>query len=302
MRKIKDSVLKCTFIIFTLLVMVLFISCLNCVSANKSNDVVDYILDKKEDNALSFINFEDITGIRFYSSWDYEHDVPLQYAYFTTLSLSDIIDCNWLETYYVQQPYEWLNITGYEQLNLEKLAKYFPKLTAVGIEGMEFSSLNGIENLEHLSIIRIDMPSNIRDISNLAEVKSLEYISLYGGRIKDISCINNMPRLLSLEIYSSKVTKLGNLNNLPNLTYINLEDNRLKNAEAIENCYTLKELNLSRNFLRDISFAANLPDLQTLNISNNKISDISCLTSLDNLIYVNCENNPINSFQPIVNI
>lgn len=241
----------------------LFISIGYTIIVN-NKEATQYIISQLHDNQIAT---ENITGIRFYCDWDYEADKPYQCVYFTTMNTDDIISCDWLNGYYVKKPYQYLNLAEHNIIDFKKLSKYFPNITALGIDrGMWFSSIHGIDRFNSLQIINIDLPINIRDISYLTNVKTLRYITLYNGILSNISCINNMPELEYLCIFSCRVSKLGTLNGLPKLKYLNLERNRIRNAEAIANCKSLEVLFLRGNRIKNTDFIDQLPQLRSVKI------------------------------------
>jgi len=130
---------------------------------------------------------------------------------------------------------------------------------------------------------------NIKDFSNLGNLKTVKELDLHNNNITIISGLEKLSSLQTLYLQGNKITEIGGLDTLENLGYLYLSNNKIKDITRLTNLKNLKILNLEFNEIENISGLESLTNLAFLNLSKNKISKISGLDSLKNLgtLYLN---------------
>lgn len=130
---------------------------------------------------------------------------------------------------------------------------------------------------------------NIKDFSNLGNLKTVKELDLHNNNITIISGLEKLSSLQTLYLQGNKITEIGGLDTLENLGYLYLSNNKIKDITRLTNLKNLKILNLEFNEIENISGLESLTNLAFLNLSKNKISKITGLDSLKNLgtLYLN---------------
>jgi len=138
-------------------------------------------------------------------------------------------------------------------------------LTGLSGWGKDITSLVGLEHATNMYSLGLGDNRYIRDISPLAGMTEIVYLTLSQNRIEDISPLAGMIHLKELDIHHNQICDLSPLAGLTNLRWLAIRENPV--------C--------------DISALARLTRLETLKIGYTEISDISplaelkCLRNLD---------------------
>lgn len=111
----------------------------------------------------------------------------------------------------------------------------------------KINSLEGIQYMENLKILRIE-GCNIKDLSPLANLSSLELISFRDNKINDITSIKNLKNLKVLDLSRNEIEDLSPLVGLP-LEHFNIANNQIENLEPLIKLSDLKKVNLRKNRL-----------------------------------------------------
>jgi hypothetical protein len=104
-----------------------------------------------------------------------------------------------------------------------------------------FSDINGIQHMKNLKVLELSSPYYYQGDQNI-----------HFGEIKDISPIGNLTSLEYLFIDNNQISDITSLNKLTELTYVSLNDNKIKNLTALENLNKLELLLLDNNQIEDI--------------------------------------------------
>ena len=191
------------------------------------------------------------------------------------------------------------NLTNLESLHLS------------GNPIINISSLSGLTNLTELYLSSNRHRDEIRDITPLYSLTSLEELGLSHTKIKDTSFLYNMTRLTRLVLVDNQLEDINFVSNLTNLTDLKLNSlmseepyaNQITDITPLTHLDNLTELYLYNNQISDIGPLSNLTDLTELYLSSNRISDIISLSNLSNLTYLDLENNPLtDSAESIIRI
>lgn len=129
-----------------------------------------------------------------------------------------------------------------QQKGIESIVK-LKNLEKIVLRSISTSDIGYLKNLDNLWSVDIKL-GGIKDLSDLASLKSLKYLELWQVRdLNDLSFVSNLQTLQNLFIQSLKqVTELPDLSNNRNLRRIFLENMKgLKDLSALKNAPGLKE-------------------------------------------------------------
>ena len=154
------------------------------------------------------------------------------------------------------------------------------------------------------------LPSNISDISPIAELTNLTELNLNGNQINDISPLAGLTKLEKLYLIGNQINDISVLAVLKNLTVLSLAGNQFNNISALAELINLTELNLNESQINDISALAGLTNLSVLYLSKNisintpisQINDISPIAGLTNLLVLNLGGNQINDISALAGL
>lgn len=129
------------------------------------------------------------------------------------------------------------------------------------------------KNLHELKILDL-IHNNLKDITNIFNIKSLERLYLEHNRVSDIPI---------------------NISNMENLDTLNLSNNYIfVLPKEVKKCLKLSDLDLSNNYLSNVEIICELKNLNRLVLNSNKISKIpNTIYNLKNLHVLDLSNNNI---------
>lgn len=122
--------------------------------------------------------------------------------------------------------------------------------------------------------------SHLNDISALAALSSLDYVSLNGAQISDIKPLRGAKKLVRVEV--AGVTALHDLSPLeesPMLREVYAQNTAVSDLSPLANLLEMRTISVPNANVSDISTVAGLPELTILNVNGNHVTDISMLDS-----------------------
>ena len=219
----------------------------------------------------------------------------------------------------------YLKLSGYNSEDLEHL-RQIRTLIISDYKNYDFiPQINKLTNIENLSIYGEDDYFDLKDISDMYNLKKLALIGF--DSIVKINHLNKFRRLNSITIdcYLSE-KDIIDLKNCKNLIYLLFDSdfswNALKHFSKIKNIkqlvvkqicesdikYIPKFKKLTRLSLRrslnlpDTSFLLNLSNLIELDISGCNIDNVSCLSSLTKLTTLDISQNKLKDISTLSNL
>lgn len=193
----------------------------------------------------------------------------------TDLWLTGVSDIQGIQYF---QNLERLTISKSNFKDLSFLSQ-MPNLKSVEIDAVNIESLKGIENnttLEELGVF--DCP-NLKDITAIANLKNLKYLSLssIGNSTPiDLSNIRGLNNLECLFLQYTTVKNESVIKNFTKLGILNMEATNIKDGTIVANLNNLKDLNVGKNpGLTSIANLKNATGLQFLNLGMTPINDLS---------------------------
>lgn len=170
------------------------------------------------------------------------------------------------------------------------------------------------EALFHIGLIQLNLDENesyygggknqLSNISLLANISSLESLSLQNNGVKDFSALYNLDNLTSLNLAQNNIYEINSLGNFTNLRSLNLRDNDIQDISVLSNLVDLEYLNLHSNEkIQTIRPIASLEKLEKLILRNVPIGEeITVIAVLPKLTYLNVRNCAINDYDVIASM
>ena len=231
-----------------------------------------------------------------------------------------------------------MNLTEEDLLPL----RYFPQLIYLDLSGNSILDLSQTVIPQMTDLINLDLSHNairdewyrsiewLSDISELAGLTNLIWLSVAGNTIEDISALAGLTELLYLDIGRNHIVDITPLQGLTNLTALHIGLNFIEDLSPIRYLYyDLRALCLNwgrqtdisdvayltgliwldignNQQLSDITPIANLTDLQSLNMTGTMVHDLTPLSGLTMLDWLNISDrtgpNPITDLSPLQNL
>ena len=135
------------------------------------------------------------------------------------------------------------------------------------------------------SVIGID--ASVGDVSQLAGLTELEWLTLRETPVSDITPLARLKRLERLNLIDTQVRNLSPLSGLSNLEGLHLIGSPVTDLSPLSKLTKLEEISLGDTLVRDLSPLASLPDLRILHLDGTQATDLQAqlrdLTTLTDL-------------------
>ncbi len=184
-------------------------------------------------------------------------------------------------------------------------------VTEINLTGRGITDISDLQYCEHLTTLNLGIDdsdgklryNNIRDISPLAQLKSLIRLGLTGNNISDISALAGLTNLQELGLGKNNISDISALAGMSEMTWLYLNDNNIIDISPLSGMSKLNALYLSTNNVDDISVLAELKALKRLGLGNNKrVKDISVVAYLEDLEYLYLAENRAIDLTPASNL
>ena len=163
----------------------------------------------------------------------------------------------------------------------------------------DLSPLAGLTQLTYLSLDG----NNISDVSPLTALTQLTRLGLGYNHISDLSPLAGLTHLTHLYLYRNNISDISRLAALTHLTHLGLGGNSISDVSRIAGLTHLTHLGLGYNHaISDISRLAALTHLTHLSLYRNSISDISRLAALTQLNWLLLSDNTISDISPLTEL
>ena len=113
----------------------------------------------------------------------------------------------------------------------------------------------------------------ISNFSALAEMKSLEVLSLRGTRIAHLGALSGLTRLKTLYLSGNGITDISLLAGLTSLTHLSLAGNRITDIAPLAPLVRLSSLDVSDNSIVDVAVLHSLPELSEVYLHGNPLTE-----------------------------
>ena len=181
--------------------------------------------------------------------------------------------------------------------------------TSLVLDNMELTDSVLLDVAQLYSIDSLSISGNaIRDISALSALGGLVTLNLSGNQVSDISPLASLTGLRTLYLDNNPVTDLSPLCNLTNLTSLSIKgisitDRQLAAlSKALPNCAIHSEA--AREEIQDITFGGVTfkADVTDLDLNNMGIRDISAIAGCQQLKRLNLSGNEVSDLSPLMNL
>ena len=150
-------------------------------------------------------------------------------------------------------------------------------LSTIKADGMGITNLAGLEKC--VSLASLELAKNkIKDVSQLKDLKLVQFLTLNDNLIDDI-------------------TPLGGMKSLQ---YVELSHNKVKTIDALTNCTNMASIYVSQNLIADLTPAFKFQRLATLYADDNKIKTIDGINQLKYLTSLSLNGNEISDLKPLI--
>jgi internalin A len=174
--------------------------------------------------------------------------------------------------------------------------------------GLTEAVLEEIANLHTLDTLSL-ANNSITDISDIADMAALVSLNLSGNNISDLSPLSSLSSLRVLTLDGNKVTDLSPLLSLQNLTSLSIRGMDVSEGQlealtkALPNCAIHSDTDPNET-AQDISFGGITfkADIEELNLSGMNLRDISAISACTQLKKLNISNNQISDLSPLMNL
>lgn len=149
----------------------------------------------------------------------------------------------------------------------------------------DLSPLANLTSLQSLSL----SGTGVRDISPLAALTELRSLSLTGTQVSDIRPLASLTRLESLSLSGTAVFDVDALSSLTSLKTLHLDGTDVREIIPLASLKSLDWLDLNGTGVRDIDPISSLSGLKWLDLSGTGVRDVSSLSALTVLerLYLN---------------
>lgn len=183
------------------------------------------------------------------------------------------------------------NIFGTDQITMSDILA----TSSLDLSGLSIASLSGLEHFANLESLNLRGMTGLEDISAIAGLHQLQWLSLGGSGISDLSALQNLGGLRTLALWQSGIEDISMLSELTNLEHLYLGQNAIADPAVLAGLTSLRSLYLDGNAISSLDFLQNLTSLEVLYLGNNAITDISVLQNLLNLRTLQLDRNQISN-------
>lgn len=124
--------------------------------------------------------------------------------------------------------------------------KDLTKLTMLDVRENDISDLGPCAGMVSMVDLYLSTNKNIRDISALSGMTSLQYLGLKNTQVEDLSPLEKADALLKLILANTEVKTLAPVKDLPNLLFLDIRGCALEDTRALEELRHKSDLEISR--------------------------------------------------------
>ena len=159
--------------------------------------------------------------------------------------------------------------------------------------------LSPLASLEHLKFLTLNYGASIGDLSTVAKFSKLTSLYLRGIGATDLSPLSNLARLRNLDISSSNVHDLTPISHCTKITNLVLDFTQISDISPLENFTELRQCRLMGAQITDLTPLSSTTQLERLDLDSNQISDLTPLSQLGRLRWLDLRSCPIVDLTPL---
>ena len=209
-------------------------------------------------------------------------------------------------------------------LNINRISDLDPLegLHSLQVLNLNFNQIEHLDPLANLNLRTLRLDHNlISDLSAIATLGSLTFLSLNDNRISDLSSLAWLGNLNALFVNDNQVDDLGPLSSVETLRRLFARTNRLEHLDPLAglpgpfqvrvsgnqivdfspvlDLPALTDLELRENPINDFTPLSQLPDLEALRLSRTDFDDLTLIAAAPNLLTLIVRETPIVDFSPL---
>ena len=167
-----------------------------------------------------------------------------------------------------------------------------PALDSYVRELMEKTAADEIMSDELWEITEIDLPEEVKDLSDLRKFDGLLSLSIHSSTNLDLSILGELTTLKTLVLSGCTIPPavLEAICTLPDLEHLELAGCAISNINSLVGLMKLEYLDLTNNSVSDLTAISALTELRDLYLTNNPVKSISYLNNCLNLERLHMEN------------
>ena len=172
---------------------------------------------------------------------------------------------------------EKLDVSGLKIVSLEDIAG-LTNLIDLTCHENKLVDLSPLKNLSVLKALDISLNYDIKDITPITEIVSLEKLILTKIKIKSLEPLTKLQNLVYLDVFNSGISDLSPIKRLPKLMYLELSHNAIEDVSPLRSLNYIVHLGLASTKVYDLSPLKSFRNLEYLNIAGNpNLKDISAV-------------------------
>ncbi len=154
-------------------------------------------------------------------------------------------------------------------------------VTELDANALDITNLMGLEHCVNLTKLKMSWNFNLIDVSNLAKLKKLRYLSLHYNQVSNLQPISGLTQLTYLGLDGNPLTDLSPIQNLEQLQRLDFNNSdRLIDLSPLTNLSNLRILTLDNQQLRNLIPLSQLSMLKVLRLGSNWIQDLTPLLNI----------------------
>lgn len=158
----------------------------------------------------------------------------------------------------------------------------FLNKTHVAIDGTHVSDLSPLAKLNGLMYLSV-RGTRLDDLSPIAGLRNLRSVDVSWTAVSDLTPLNQNRNLAHLYISSSAVENIEVLRSIQSLTFFSAYQSKIRDLGPLSLHSALKHLDLERTQITDLDPIKSLVALEELDLKGLQLSDIGPLSSLSSL-------------------
>lgn len=216
-----------------------------------------------------------ISWDKIITSYNLSHSKNIDYSYLLTLSdinLPQLLNVKWTENKMLLNPDVTYNLESRNSFS-EKIYYYTEAEFNYHLHIKMFKFLQNEIGKNYLSW-RYEPSEVYRKIQECNNTGNIKRLFLSNNNIRFLTPLKVISSLEQLYLANNNLKDINELCYFQKLNYLDLSNNQIQYSERMPVLPDLKTLNISNNLLKNLYFLKNLPELETLDISTNNLYNL----------------------------
>ncbi len=201
------------------------------------------------------------------------------------------------------------DLSGLRQLDLadNPVSNLEPLASLSRLESLTLGDESSIDDITPLasldSLLYLSVKSDqLSDLGPLSGLTSLRQLTLTGPGMNDVAPLSTLSNLVKLGLNGNGIIDIEPLYGLTNLQVLDLGNNQIGNIDSLYGMTDLRALHLENNFIAEVDVLALMPHLSYLHLGGNRVRNIDILAPLTGLQYIYLNDNDISNIDALANL